>query len=264
MYRQIKHVVMFSTGMSSAYLASLVLEKYGHEDTCLLFTDTKWEDEDNYRFMRDVSMYLGKEITWLADGRTPEQVFWDKRFFGNYATTPCSSELKMRQTVIFVENLRLNGYEPVLYFGITGETERERNRAPRIAETYSHNCIEPVESRFPLLDMEVNNVLLTQIIQGNWGIRRPRMYDLGFKHANCGGRCVKGGIGHYVNLHRVWPERFKKQAEMERRFRTEINDYTILKRAGSPFGIDELGKILDSQIKLDLPEDDEIPCACIF
>lgn len=256
------HVVMFSTGMSSAYLAKLILDEHGNDDTVFLFTDTRWEDEDNYRFMNDVSRYLRKDITWVMDGRTPEEVFFDQRFFGNFGTAPCSKELKMKQTVIFVEDQRLNGREPILYFGIGAN---EKQRAPRIAENYSHNCLEPVEARFPLIDRpDLTNERLTQIIQTEWGIRRPRMYDLGFKHANCGGRCVKGGVGHYTTLHHVWPERFREQVEMERRFRNEINDYTLLKRNGEPLPLEELEKTLDSLVYLDIPDAEEMPCTCVF
>jgi hypothetical protein len=32
------------------------------------------------------------------------------------------------------------------------------------------------------------------------GIRRPALYDLGFEHANCGGGCVKAGVGQFRKL----------------------------------------------------------------
>lgn len=113
-------------------------------------TDTLWEGEDNYRFMREVSNHLGLPMTVVADGRTPEEVFFDHRFMGNFGTAPCSKDLKMKQTVLFVENLRLKGFEPILHFGIG---YKERERAPRIAKNYAHNCLEPVRYRFPLIKL---------------------------------------------------------------------------------------------------------------
>jgi 3'-phosphoadenosine 5'-phosphosulfate sulfotransferase (PAPS reductase)/FAD synthetase len=117
---QPRHVAMFSTGLSSAYMSELLIKQYGTDNVDLFMTDTLWEDEDNYRFARDVSWYLKKPITVVQDGRNPEQVFFDRKFFGNFGTAPCSTELKMRQTVIYVEDLRLQGIEPILYFGIGG------------------------------------------------------------------------------------------------------------------------------------------------
>lgn len=32
------------------------------------------------------------------------------------------------------------------------------------------------------------------------GIRKPRLYDMGFAHNNCGGFCVRAGQGHFINL----------------------------------------------------------------
>lgn len=258
--RSTKHVVMLSGGMSSAYLAKVVLDTYGSKDTILFFTDTKWEDEDNYRFLKDLEAFFDKEIVWYEDGRTPEDVFWQKRFLGNFGFAPCSRELKMKQTVIFVESLRLTGNEPILYFGIG---KRELRRAPRIAEMYSHHCVEPLETRFPLISMDVDNESLRETIEGEWGISVPRMYNWGFKHANCGGRCVKAGMKHYKLLRDVWPDRFKAQVDMEKRFRHEINDYTLLKRNGQPFPLETLERTLADQLPL-LDDQDQLPCTCIF
>lgn len=271
--RTIRHIAMFSTGLSSAYLSELLIKQYGADNVELFMTDTLWEDEDNYRFARDVSLYLKKPITVVQDGRTPEQVFFDKRFFGNYGTAPCSTELKMKQTVLYVEGLRLQGIEPILYFGIGSH---EKKRAPRIEYNYSHNCIEPVECRFPLMDMDVSHDDMEIICREKWGFEPPRMYLYGFSHANCGGRCVKGGINHYKQLYLAWPERFAAQVEMEKRFRETINDYTLLKKyAGKvdgedyyrPYPLEELQQDIKRdgiQMDLFIPAQEELPCTCIY
>lgn len=273
--REVKHVVMFSTGASSACLLHEVIEKYGKENTIPFFTDTLWEDEDNYRFMDEVLSYLDIKPVVYTDGRTPEETFFDDRFFGNYGTAPCSRELKMKQTVIYVEELRLGGYEPILYFGI-GYHERER--AERITKNYSHNCLEPVECRFPFTDKPMSKGHFSAVIEGQWGIKLPRMYLYGFEHANCSGRCVKAGIKHYKLLYRVWPERFRDQEEMERRFRTEINDYTLLKKSTGKkdeegktiyesYSLTQLREAIEKNkvIQMDLFIDnrEETPCACV-
>lgn len=269
------HVVMFSTGASSAYLLDLVIQQQGKENVIPFFTDTLWEDEDNYRFMKEVLEHLDIEPVVYTDGRTPEQVFFDERFFGNFGTAPCSRDLKMKQTVIYIEELRSQGIEPILYFGIG---KHEAKRSIRITENYSHNCLEPVECRFPLADKPMSKGYFSAVIEGQWGIKLPRMYLYGFEHANCSGRCVKAGIRHYKLLYRVWPQRFNAQEEMERKFRTEINDYTLLKKSTGrkdsegktiyePYPLSQLREDIKQNklIQMDLFIDnrDEVPCACI-
>lgn len=46
-----KHVVFFSGGACSYCTAKRVIENVGKENVVLLFTDTKIEDEDLYRFI---------------------------------------------------------------------------------------------------------------------------------------------------------------------------------------------------------------------
>ena len=254
------YVVMFSGGIASAYLAHLVIEREGRDNTVLFFTDTLWEDEDNYRFMREVSEHLHLPITYQADGRTPKQVFWDRRLLKRHDTAPCSTELKMKQTVIYVETQRTKGIEPILYFGIE---RTEAQRAQRLEHNYSHNCLEAVECRFPLIDLGVSKSDMLRIIEQEWGIRKPRMYELGFDHANCGGRCVKAGGQHYRNLLRVWPERFAEVEDMERRFNEEINTYTLLRRKRKPYTLRELREAVEAQVEIEF-EDENMPCTCIF
>lgn len=275
MDRIAKHVCMFSTGLSSAVMLDMMIRQYGKENVIPFLTDTLWEDEDNYRFMNEVMQHLEIEPTVFKDGRTPEQVFFDSRFLGNFGTAPCSKDLKMKQTVIFVEELRLQGIEPILYFGI-GKHEIERT--DRITYNYSHECLEPVQCRYPLTQVSLNNDMMRKIVEGTWKIRVPRMYDYGFSHANCAGRCVKGGIGHYQLLYQVWPDRYKAQEEMESKFRTEINDYTIMKkyigldregkRVYRPYSLTELREDIERfgfiQQDMFIEYNQEFPCACII
>ncbi|MED1780547.1 hypothetical protein P4V43_01765 [Brevibacillus fortis] len=94
------------------------------------------------------------------------------------------------------------------------------------------------------------------------------MYELGFSHANCGGRCIKGGIGHYKKLFKFWPERFAAQEEMEQQFSKEVNEYTILRRNNEPFTLKQLREEIEckgSQLAFgDLQLDEHLPCACFI
>lgn len=228
------HVAMFSGGAASAYVAYYIVQKYGKENCILFFTDTLWEDADNYRFMEGVAEYIGLDITYRIDGRTPEEVFFEQKFLGNSRMAKCSEELKVRQTLIFLEELRdEHNLEPILYFGIGGH---ESHRAVNLKNFYEHNPIEPIETRFPMLETFTEDLNAKEIIRDEWRIDLPRMYGLGFSHANCSGRCVRGGLGHYALLYKVWPDQYAEQEAMEERFRTQYNkDVSILKRDSKPF-----------------------------
>lgn len=259
------HVAMFSGGASSAYVAYHIVQKYGKDNSILFFTDTLWEDMDNYRFMEEVADYIGLEITTTIDGRTPEEVFFDMRFLGNSRMAKCSEELKVRQTMIFLEELRdIHNLEPILHFGIG---PHEQHRAINLQNFYEHNPIEPIETRFPMIEIFKEDMDAKTIIQNEWGIKLPRMYDLGFSHANCGGRCVRGGLGHYALLYKVWPDQYAEQEAMEERFREKFQkDVSILKRNGGPFTLREYREMMERDgVEAYLAEkDDTIPCVCSF
>lgn len=262
------HIVMFSGGASSAYIAKYVIDKYGKENTILFFTDTLWEDEDNYRFLEEVSNYLGLPYTKVLDGRTPEEVFYDTRFLGNSRLAKCSEELKVRQTVIFLEEQFQGNRKPILYFGIG---PHEKHRAVNLKEFYEHVPYEPVETRFPMIDIFRSDTDAKEIIKNEWGIKLPRMYDLGFSHANCKGRCVRGGLHHYANLYRVWRDVYLEQEQMEEEFRAFIKkDVSMMKRNGKPYTLKQyreevLEKMTDAELlEYSKKEDDTVPCVCSF
>jgi hypothetical protein len=269
MERKIKHVIMFSGGASSSYVAKWVVDKYGKENCILLFTDTLWEDEDNLRFLEECANYIGIEITRKVDGRTPEDVFFEQKFLGNARFAKCSEELKVRQTLIYIEDLRDEGLEPVLYFGIG---PHEKHRAESLISHYEHFPLEPVKCEFPMIDSISSDVKAKYIIENEWGIQLPRMYKLGFHHANCSGRCVRGGLHHYANLYLEWPDVFEEQEDMEERFRNTYNlDVSMMKKDGGPYTLKTFRKEVLEKMSHDelvayakVRDVDTIPCFCSF
>lgn len=285
------HVAMFSGGAASAFVANHIVQTYGKENCILFFTNTLWEDEDNYRFMQEVADYIGIEITERLDGRDPEQVFRDRRFLGNSRAAFCSEELKVRQTILFIDDELINqrNLQPILYFGIG---PHEIQRAERLREKYlNDNCIEPIETRFPMIETFQEDIDVKGIIEEDWGISLPRMYkykeittdEYGnlkekriFSHANCAGRCVRGGYEHYKGLFLVWPDQYKNQEDMEERFRLDFNkDVSILNKNGKPYTLKRyreeiLEKLNDTNIQREyelLKEQDDfndIPCLCTY
>jgi len=214
-----RHIAMFSGGLASAYVAKIVADKIGKQNLQLLFTDTRWEDEDTYRFLHQAAEYIGSPLVVLQDGRTPEQLFLDEHMLGNNRVPICSVKLKAKQTQAYVEP------GDILYFGIMWH---EAHRAERIATRYAK---QGVECRFPLNEPPFKtDIEIRKEIEQVWGIKVPRMYDLGFTHGNCGGRCVRAGKGHYAHLYHTWPRVYKAQEDMEEKFRQKFGrDVAILR-----------------------------------
>jgi 3'-phosphoadenosine 5'-phosphosulfate sulfotransferase (PAPS reductase)/FAD synthetase len=105
----VKHIVSYSGGIGSWMTAKRVIEQHGKENVILVFTDTKIEDEDLYRFIDETVKEMDVEYIYLADGRTPWEVFKDKRFIGNSRTAHCSHVLKQdvfRQVVRYFLSTR--------------------------------------------------------------------------------------------------------------------------------------------------------------
>lgn len=266
-----KHVVMFSGGASSAYVAKWVADKYGQENTMLFFTDTLWEDKDNLRFMDDISEYLGIEITKRVDGRTPEDIFFEQKFLGNARFAKCSEELKVKQTQEFLYDLANQDLAIYLYFGIG---PHEAHRAESL--THHYTALEvtgvKIEVRFPMIDSISSEVKARNVIEHEWGIELPRMYKEGFHHANCSGKCVRGGLHHFANLFLERPEEFAELEDMENRFREKFNyDVSIMKKNGVPYRL----KTYREEVLEKMPRDelveyakvkdtDNIPCFCSF
>ncbi|RCW63394.1 hypothetical protein [Saliterribacillus persicus] len=307
------HIAMFSGGAGSAYVAYQMVQAHGKENCKLFFTNTLWEDEDNYRFMEEIAEYIGIEVTEVVDGRTPEEVFYDNKFLGNSRLAKCSEELKVRQTLVYMEDLRdKENLEPILYFGIAPHEKQRRGndeflkndsvviseesldknirKAAGIRSFYEHYPIEPIESRFPLIETHRKDLDAKGIIENEWGIKLPRMYTVaveeaekgnehakllvdnkvyGFSHANCGGRCVRGGLQHYATLYALWPDQYKEQEDMEVRF----NEYfekesfvTILKKNGTGYSLKNFREEMEKEgiEKYLFSEDETIPCVCSF
>lgn len=287
-----KHVVFYSGGGGSWATAKRVIEKYGQEDTILLFTDTLIEDQDLYRFMIETAFQLyGKKASvpteklveasnievrrkqlielrdqvklhlsnfiWIADGRTPWEVFKDVRWLGNSRIAQCSHKLKQdvaRKWI--VKNFKPE--EVVLYLGIDF---MESNRTKSVIRNW-----DPYVCEFPLMDkpylykQDIFDMLEAE------GIEQPRMYKMGFSHNNCGGCCVRGGQGHWVTTLTNFPERFNEVENFEKEMSDFLQkDVTMLtknkNKVKSNFSLTNL-RILHEEKSKEVDMDDIGGCGC--
>ena len=246
-----KHAILFSSGIASALAAERVLKT---AKATLLFTDTLFEDEDNYRFINDVKAYFDScgyeyEFEHITEGRNPLQLFTDEGVLGCDRIPVCSRKLKTEQTG---EWLKKQTDTIILYFGFDAQ---EFHRAERVSKRYQEQY--GIECRFPLCEPPYAPLDKFEFVRETWGIEPPRMYALGFKHANCGGRCVRGKLQHWRQLLRVWPERFKQMEDYEARFKG--GKYTFLKG----YSLRQLRKDYEQQLDLFIEADSAEQAPCI-
>jgi hypothetical protein len=219
-----KHVVMFSGGIGSWAAAKRVAARHGTDDLTLLFTDTLMEDEDLYRFLGEAAANVGGKFVRMAEGRDPWQVFFDVRYLGNSRVDPCSRTLKRE----IADDWMAANCEPAetrIYVGIDWSEEHRytKLRDLRAKHGWAYEapmCEAPYLSKPDML-----------LALKREGIRLPRLYEMGFSHNNCGGFCVKAGLGHFANLLRVLPERYAYHEAKEQELRDFLGrqDVTILR-----------------------------------
>lgn len=212
------HIVFFSSGKASWLAAKKVAEKFGTNNLWLVFADTKIEDPDNYRFLEEAALNVGGQLVKLKDGRNPWDIFNAHRFI-NHRASNCSIELKIKPCRNWVEA----NFLPVnttLYFGI-GFEELERMEA--ITKNW-----RPFRVETPLCwgnnwadQQEINKQLKLN------SLKQPRLYDMGFAHANCGGFCPKAGLKHYRNLLKHLPEVYAHHEQQEQEFLKKIDSQEI-------------------------------------
>lgn len=201
-----KHIVLFSGGIASWAAAKRVVFSHGAENTMLLFTDTKTEDEDLYRFLEDARKNIGAELVTIADGRDVWQVFKDEGYMGNSRKDPCSKILKRQLADAWIKE-RYTPSECVMYMGLTwDEVHRyDRLKVRKLPYVYeAPMCSSPYLSKDQVFAWAESE-----------GLRRPGLYDHGFMHNNCGAFCIRAGQAHYYLLYKTMPEKYREYERAE-------------------------------------------------
>lgn len=222
------HVVSFSTGLSSALTAERVFQRFGAEDVWIVFCDTTVEDEDNYRFQEEIyarwrEVYGAQNFVTLRDGRTPLEVAEDRNILPNQRRAPCTYQLKIKP---FVQWLREQDEEEItIYIGFDYE---EQHRCGPVSENYEKAGFAV---DFPLLWKPIEFRPYPEVCKEEWGLEPPRMYEFGYTHANCGGCCVKQGMGDWARTLIRFPERYERYEAWERWRREDarFEEYAFLR-----------------------------------
>lgn len=226
----------------------------------LLFADTLIEDSELYIFNEQAGRLLGVPITRIANGLTPWELFRKKGLIGNARFPICSVYLK-REPLDSWHRANCLELDSVLYMGFDWtesvrlddlrlELPSWRIEAPMTEAPYWDKCKMEAEAR-------------------KLGLIIPVLYLLGFPHNNCGGRCVRAGITHWVQLLRKLPERYHEWENEEQVTMADFRErgivpLTILKdrRGGKTKNL----SLLDLRLRVEsgekFPIDDWGGCGC--
>ncbi len=186
-------VVWFSCGVASAVAAKETLRKYAHQQHVRVVNcPVAEEDSDNIRFKEDVEAWLGVRIETAFNSRYPEcsavEVWKKKKYMSGIHGAPCTVELKKEARYQWERKHKPD-------FHVLGFTLDEKKRFERFRMTERSNTL-PI-----LIDAGITKSVCFEIIR-HAGIKRPRIYDLGYPNANCIG-CVKATSPSYWNLVRA-------------------------------------------------------------
>lgn len=194
-------VSWFSAGVSSFIATYLCKDKVDK----IMYIHIEEQHEDTLRFVKDCEKILGKEIEILQSPyKSVENVINAFQFINSPYGAKCTDVLKKR---VRKEWEYSHKDEEITY--IWGYDSSEQHRAERLLESmpeYSHI--------FPLIERSLSKDDVHQLSK-TLDVKRPAMYDLGYRNNNCIG-CVKGGMGYWNKIRKDFPEHFEKRAKQER------------------------------------------------
>lgn len=209
-------IVWFSNGAASAVAWRETVRLYGDRCRVLAVNNPVGEeDEDNLRFAKDVSRWVGQWLVFWKNPKYPHASavkLWDEVGAMSFIKgAPCTARLKKDARYDFETAHKVDWH-------VLGFTSDEKSRADRFMMTERSNMI-PV-----LVDQGITKDDCYRIIT-DAGIELPRVYMQGYPNANCLG-CVKATSPTYWNhVRRVHPEVFAERAEQSRRLGAKLVRY---------------------------------------
>lgn len=204
-----KHFISnFSGGLCSFFAAKRIVDEHGPLNTTLLFADTLVEHVELYAFNDKASAFLGVPITRVSLELTPWQLFRRERMIGNNRFPICSTKLKRELLNSWMEtHFEMNRNQPnfLMQSGVCvlGFDWTEAHRTVEMREEHP-----AWDVRSPMQEGEIWDKCRMQREALDLGFETPEIYRLGFPHFNCGGKCVRAGISHWVHLYHTLPHEY--------------------------------------------------------
>lgn len=192
-------VSWFSAGVSSFIATYLERDNLDR----IIYTHIDNQHPDTFRFIKDCEKALGKEIEILQSPyKSVDNVIEQFRFVNSRYGAKCTDILKRR-----VRKEWENGKKDLMY--IWGYDIEEQHRAERLRES-----MPQCEHVFSLIEKGLSKEDCHGML-ARLGIKRPKMYELGYRNNNCIG-CVKGGMGYWNKIRKDFPDVFARRAKQER------------------------------------------------
>lgn len=155
----------------------------------------------------------------IADGRTPFEVYRDKRMIGNSTTDPCSLHLKRE---LIDHWTAFYAPDAVNIVGLDWtEVDRFERYARKVGRASAPMMESPLMSKKDMLEWAERE-----------GLTISDAYKNGLSHDNCSGLCCKAGQGHWAHVHRVRPAEFAYGESEENACRDIVGDYSMLSDRG--------------------------------
>lgn len=205
-------ICWMSGGVASAVACYLTLKKYGKERCQFVFCDTSWEHPDTYRFFKDYENTLGVTIHFIKSDRmsNPPEVWRRYKGMSFASGAPCSTVLKKEPRLkfqkIYTDFCQVFGFD---------FDAKEMRRAENML--VNNPEINPI---FPLIVEQLDRKKIFKKLQ-ELGIQPPETYKF-FNNNNCigspdseDGGCVRGGVGYWKHIRKVFPKKFEKMAKLE-------------------------------------------------
>jgi len=193
-------VAWFSAGVSS-FVASYLTKDVDK----IIYIHIDDQHEDSLRFLKDCEKLLGREIEILQSPyKTVDDVVKKFKYINGVGGATCTNVLKKRVRKEWEQQFK--GYDITYVWGFDLD---ERHRAERLLDSMPEFTHE-----FPLIDAQLKKQDV-HAISSKLGLKRPLMYELGYRNNNCIG-CVKGGMGYWNKIRIDFPELFESRAKLER------------------------------------------------
>ena len=245
-----KHVVLFSGGAASSYVAYLLKQDINIEekDIVLLHTPTLSECEDSEKFRLKVARYLKLPMTVWGRGEDIWECIDRNGTLPGHFIPFCTSQLKQEMKEQYFRYLKRCGEEWIEYVGYGPDEWR------RVQKSFARNEAMGRKIQFPLFEKNITGGECKRIISEEWGIRLPSAYKV-LKHNNCI-PCFKGGRDYWFLIWKYYPAEYNKAMEKEERYGyTVFRDETLSELAVT---YKNKKNMEDRQISLY----DFIPCEC--
>lgn len=212
-------IAWFSGGIASMVACHLTLQKY--DNVLIAYCDTGMEHPETFRFMEDFVSLTGVEVEIFDSPyfNTPEEVWRKYGAFSSGAGAPCSTHLKRRVRTNQIQNIEKDYCQVFGFDYCTREIARADNLLKNDAE---------INPKFPLIEKRITRQDLF-LYAKQIGITPPSIYA-SFKNNNCigaedspQGGCVKGGMGYWKHIQKVYPHKFEYMANLEHEISEKFN-----------------------------------------